>query len=554
VSTDSERARVRSWVDSPLARPAGDPQVRDALGAGFTHDVSGGYRDRGARGFEAGGPADVTAPCSVLAELTGQALEAGVGRLTDDELVGVLRAARRVASWQQAVELAAVAELAERRAAEPSGQGPRPAERVSAEVAAALTLTSRAADTEVALATGLSRLDAVGTALRRGEIDLARASVFVEELAGLDCLQASVLADRHVFGAGGRTTAQLRQLLRRAVLAHDPEAVRRRQRAARQDARVETWQEGSGNGAIAGRELPADRAILADRHIRALARALQHAGMPGTLEQISAEVFLALLTGQSPESLMGTTGQQGDVAYPAAAQPPPAPGPGWSWPAGPLGNLHLTMPLSTWLCLTDNPGEVAGHGALDAWSCRELANALVGQPGTRYCLTITTPDGNPLGHACTRTPLPGAVQPSPSRSGPERAPPRGSPDDTIPAPAAAWVSGLTVHWLETGTCAHPRETKAYAPARLLDHLIKVRNPTCTAPGCRRPAHRCDVDHIVPYDQGGRTCECNTHPACRRHHRLKGSAGWQLEMPEPGILAWRLPHGRTYVTRAEPYPI
>lgn len=555
MSADSERARIRSWVDSPLARPTGEPRVQDALGAGFTHDVFGGYRERGARGFEAGGPADVTAPCSVLAELTGQVLEAGFGRLTDDELVGVLRAARRVASWQQAVELAAVAELAERRAAQPSGEGPRPAERVSAEVAAALTLTSRAADAEVELATGLSRLEAVGTALRRGEIDLARASVFVEELAGLDWLQASVLAGRHVFGAGGRTTAQLRQLLRRAVLAEDPEAVRRRQRTARQHARVETWPEGSGNGAIAGRELPADRAILADRHIRALARALQQAGMPGTLEQISAEVFLALLAGQSPESLMETAGQQGDVADPAAAQlPPAAASPGWSWPTGPLGTVHLTMPLSAWLYISDKPGEVAGHGALDAWSCRELAGMLVGQPGTRYCMTITNPDGHPLGHACTRTPPPGLAQPSPSRSGPERAPPRGSCDHTISAPAAAWIGGLTVHWLETGTCAHPRETKAYAPTRLLDHLIKVRNPTCTAPGCRRPAHRCDVDHVVPYHQGGRTCECNTHPACRRHHRLKGSPGWELEMPEPGILAWRLPHGRTYVTCGEPYPI
>ncbi len=543
-----------SWVDSPQARPASDTRVRDALGAGFTHDVSGGYPERGARGFEGGGPADVMAPCSVLAELTGQALEAGVERLTDDELVGVLRAARRVASWQQAVELAAVAELAERRVAEPSGQGPRPAERVSAEVAAALTLTSRAADAEVALASGLSRLDAVGTALRRGEIDLARASVFVAELAGLDSLLASVLADRHVFGAGGRTTAQLRQLLRRAVLAEDPEAVRRRQRAARQDARVETWPEGSGNGAIAGRELPADRAILADRHIRALARALQQAGMPGTLEQISAEVFLALLTGQAPGSLLGSTGQQGDVAYPAAAQPPPEPALGRSWPTGPLSTVHLTMPLSTWLSISDRPGEVAGYGALDAWSCRGLASTLAGQSGTRYCLTVTTPDGYPLGHACTRTPPPGAAQPPPSQSGPERAPPRGGPDDAIPASAAAWVGGLTVHWLETGACSHPRQTPAYRPGRLLEHLVKARNPTCTAPGCRRPAQRCDIDHVVPYHQGGRTCECNTHPACRRHHRCKGSRGWQLAMPEPGILAWQLPHGRTYVTRADPYPI
>jgi hypothetical protein len=555
VSAVSKRARIRSWVDSPLARPTDEPRVGDALGAGFTHDANGGYRERGARGFEAGGPADVMAPCSVLAELTGQALEAGMVRLTDDELVGVLRAARRVASWQQAVELAAVTELAERRAAEPSGPGPQPAERVSAEVAAALTLTSRAAEAEVELATGLARLDAVRTALRRGELDLARASVFVEELAGLDWLRASALADRHVFGAGGRTSLQLRHVLRRAVLAEDPEAARRRQRGARQDARVETWSEGSGNGAIAGRELAADRTILADRHIRALARALQQEGMPGTLEQISAEVFLALLTGQAPDSLLAATRQPGAAIDPAAAQAPPAPAPGRFWPTGPLGTVHLTMPLSTWLCINDKPGEVAGHGALDAWSCRELAKVLASQAGSRYCLTVTSPDGYPLGHACTSKPPPIPPQRPPpgASSGPQRAPPL-SPPAMLPAAAASWASGLTIHWLESGKCSHPRETSGYVPGRLLNHLVKVRNPTCTAPGCRRPAQRCDVDHVVPYDQGGRTCECNTHPACRRHHRLKGSAGWHLEMPEPGILAWRLPHGRTYVTRGEPYPI
>jgi hypothetical protein len=26
-----------------------------------------------------------------------------------------------------------------------------------------------------------------------------------------------------------------------------------------------------------------------------------------------------------------------------------------------------------------------------------------------------------------------------------------------------------------------------------------------------PAVKCDSDHTQPYDQGGRTCECNTGP-------------------------------------------
>ncbi len=608
---NSGNAGITGWVDFVAARPAGEPAVRDVVGAGFTHAADGPYPQRGARGFEAGGPADLMAPCSVLAELTGQVLEAGVGRLSDDELVGVLRAARRVVSWQQAVELAAVAELTARRAAEPANQGPGPAERASAEVAVALTLTGRSADLLSNLAVGVRRLTDVDAALRRGEIDIAKASVFVEELAGLDWLHASVIACQHRLAATGLTTGQLRQLLRRAVLSVDPAAVRRRQQKARQDARVETWSEGSGNGAIAGRELPPARTLLADRHIRALAQALRRAGMPGTLDQICAEVFLALLSGESPESLLAAAQQgmsaddsvrhaasSGDVTPPQAgpgddtsgrpnghgagepgmqeaggpekcvtARPCEVPGSvglGLSWPRGPLGTVHLTMPLSAWLGVTNNPGEVAGRGVLDAWSCREIASLLAARPGTRYCLTVTTPDGHPLGHGCTRTPPPGPALPGPappweSSPGPAQTRPvphgleRPAPGGPISS-AGAWVSSLAVNWLESGSCSHARETKNYVPGRLLGHLIKVRNPTCTAPGCRRPAQQSDLDHVIPYDRGGRTCECNCHPACRRHHRCKGSAGWHLEMPEPGILVWRLPHGRSYLTRPQPHPI
>ena len=581
---NSGNAGIANWVDFQPARPAGEPAVRDVIGPGFTHGANGPYPELGARGFEAGGPADLMAPCSVLAELTGQALEAGYGRLSDDELIGVLRAARRVVSWQQAVELAAVAELTARRAAEPASPGPRPAERASAEVAVALTLTGRSAASLSDLAAGVRRLTDVDTALRQGEIDIAKASVFVEELGGLDWLHASVIACKHRLAATNLTTGQLRQLLRRAVLSVDPHAVRRRQHRARQDARVETWSEGSGNTAIAGRELPPARTLLADRYVRALAEALQQAGMPGTLDQVCAEVFLALLSGEPPESLLAAAHhrESGDDSMQHAAQPndttPAKGGPGDdkvggpgectaeerrethgtidaapSWPRGPLGTLHLTMPLSAWLGITNSPGEVAGRGILDAWSCREIASLLAGRPGTQYCLTVITRDGHPLGHACTRSVPPGLARHGPE---PPREPP--GPDRLAPAGAissvTAWTSSLTMNWLESGPCSHARETKNYVPGRRLAHLIKVRNRTCTAPGCRRPARQSDIDHVIPYAQGGLTCECNCQPLCRRHHRCKGSAGWRLEMPEPGVLVWRLPHGRSYVTRAQPYPV
>jgi len=577
----ADSAEVRNWVDFPPARPTvSEPEDPEAIEAGFTHSAYDPYSVAGASAFEAGGPADLMPPCSVLAELTGQALDAGLERLTDDELIGVLRAARRVLSWQTAVELAAVAELVARRDTQKQDFGPRPAERASAELAVALTLTSRSADLLMELATGVERLPDVAAALARGDIDRARAAVFVEELACLPWLRACWIAAQHMPIAAELTTTQLRNRLRRAVLAEDPDAARRRQREARRDARVETWPERSGNTGMEARELPSAAALLADRHISALAKALKAAGMPGTFDQIRAEVFLALLTGQPPDSLLpdrladtvgdgvarptrftspaddaGTTGQAGTGG-----------GGGLSWPSGPLGTVHLTMPISSWLGLTGSPGQIAGYGPADAWTCGELASSMASRPGTRYCLTLATPDGRPLGHACAKTPPPGPMSPAePARAGPAPPgpeppgpqPPQPGPAEPEPAwPTAVrtWLASMKIEWLASGECDHSRETAAYRPGRLLDHLLKVRNPTCTTPRCSRPAERCDIDHVIPYDQGGRTCECNCHPACRRHHRCKGSEGWHLDMPAPGVLAWRLPHGRTYLTIASPYPV
>jgi len=31
-------------------------------------------------------------------------------------------------------------------------------------------------------------------------------------------------------------------------------------------------------------------------------------------------------------------------------------------------------------------------------------------------------------------------------------------------------------------------------------------------------------------------------------------GWQLEQPEPGVLVWRTPAGRTYTTIPAEYPV
>ena len=56
------------------------------------------------------------------------------------------------------------------------------------------------------------------------------------------------------------------------------------------------------------------------------------------------------------------------------------------------------------------------------------------------------------------------------------------------------------------------------------------------------------------DLGGRTCECGLAPLCRRHHRAKQAPNWGLTQDQPGVMTWQLPHGRTYQTTPDPYPV
>ena len=102
------------------------------------------------------------------------------------------------------------------------------------------------------------------------------------------------------------------------------------------------------------------------------------------------------------------------------------------------------------------------------------------------------------------------------------------------------------------TMQHTQAEDRYRPSRRLRHLIKARNTTCTAPGCGRRAARCDIDHTHPHHDGGRTCECNLAPLCRHHHRCKQADGWRLEQPQPGVLVWHTPAGRTYTTTPTQY--
>ena len=96
----------------------------------------------------------------------------------------------------------------------------------------------------------------------------------------------------------------------------------------------------------------------------------------------------------------------------------------------------------------------------------------------------------------------------------------------------------------------------YRPGADLTRLVQARDQTCTFPGCRQPAARCDLDHREPYDHGrsgeGQTCEANLHCLCRHHHRAKTEGRWKVTYDRAtGVSTWTSPLGPTYARHPQP---
>ena len=113
--------------------------------------------------------------------------------------------------------------------------------------------------------------------------------------------------------------------------------------------------------------------------------------------------------------------------------------------------------------------------------------------------------------------------------------PRDRPGDTAPGPvspppalgsqARTFIQrlGVTITPLAAGTCEHRNQEPGYTLSPRLRHLIAARTVYCCAPGCRRPAARCDFDHTIPYRPAAAAanatsgpCAAATTGANRRH--------------------------------------
>jgi Domain of unknown function (DUF222) len=510
-------------------------------------------------GFAQGGQADTMGPGPLLATVmhtvTGED-GAGLVGCSDDQLMGIISASQRLASRAAWTEMAAIREYAARHS------GSRPADEFApVELGYELHLSGQSAAQQMQYALAVaSRLPATFAALAAGQIHPVHLRIIEDETRFLtdgDAAKADAVLSRQ---APGLTFGEVRYAARKLVLKLDPEAARKRKEAARGEAHVRRFREDSGNAGMVARELPSDEVLASWQHVEQRALELRAAGMPGTLRELRVRAYLDLLQERdSRDQPAGPVRTNGGAVANAPDQPPPdsdppggaepddpdpgngpdgsggnggpGPVPGLGRGAGPslAALVTITIPWDTWQGRSDTPGEADELGPLDADDARDLAAAAARHPHTRWCFTVLNPDGTAAAHGC----LFGRHPPNTGPPGPHN---------------------LTMTPVARDPCDHAHAEVGYHPSRKLAHLIRARSATCTAPGCRRPATRCDLDHTVPWDQGGLTCECDLAPLCRYHHRCKQAEGWHLEQLEPGVLVWRTPAGRTYTITPTEYPM
>jgi len=148
--------------------------------------------------------------------------------------------------------------------------------------------------------------------------------------------------------------------------------------------------------------------------------------------------------------------------------------------------VNVTIDLPTLLGLSENPGQLAGYGAIPASVARALAS------DGKWKRFITDPQTGAL--------------------------------------------------LDYG-----RET--YQPPQALIDFLIARDRTCRFPGCRRSAALSDLDHAQSWEEGGTTSLDNLGALCRRHHQLKTHGGWGIESRADGSCTWTSPLGKIYQTPA-----
>jgi hypothetical protein len=181
-------------------------------------------------GFAQGGQADTMTPgpllSTVVHTVTGEDGQ-GLPGCSDDQLLGIISAARRQAARDEWTAMAAIAEYASRHS------GTKPLDEFAAdELGFELHLTPLSAAEQMHYATTVAtRLPQTFAALAAGRIHAVHLRIIEDETSILSDEDAAT-ADKHLAEAApGMTFGEVRSAAHKLVLKLDPEAVRKRKEA-----------------------------------------------------------------------------------------------------------------------------------------------------------------------------------------------------------------------------------------------------------------------------------------------------------------------------------
>ena len=336
-------------------------------------------------------------------------------------------------------------------------------EGAEAELRAALMLTRRAANMELALAEILrERLPSVLEALRSGLIDRRRATVIANKTLHLPEADARALCDEVLPIAPDMTTGQLRARIDRRCIEHNPTEAKDRFEEARASRGVSAELADDGTATLTATGLMPDKVVNFMDRLTRTAFALKTVEEPRTRDQIRADIFEDIMMGED-----ATEGRSRKAI------------------------VDIRIGLTTLMGLDDKAVELLGFGPVIADIGRGVAAR-----------------GIEAGNAEWRF--------------------------TVKDKSARAVTGLTQR----------------RPSAKLRRTVESRDKSCIFPGCRAPATNCDLDHRIPYSEGGLTHEDQLAPLCRHDHVIRHT-GWFHEPNPNGGHTWTSPIGSTHVTARSP---
>ncbi|MDP1721474.1 MAG: DUF222 domain-containing protein [Candidatus Nanopelagicaceae bacterium] len=419
----------------------------------------------------------------VLAEI----LDIDPFALSQSERIDYLAALERQTSWLQAAMQRAIVAVA---GDEPSRTddlwgGVDEAERE--DVATALRLSGSTAQSRIDIArTLVNHLPNTCSALSTGEISPSHATVIARETAsairdGLSPLAIHIIEEKALSHAEFHTPSQVANKVRSTLAKFAPEDFENAVTAARDTRRISCYRESNGMSTIVA-ILPAEDAQLVMSAIESFVlleskdanSAVNHAD-----DVILDSEFALERDGRSMDM------KRADALTSIAAWILAQETSDVRQHRRPI-TINVTVDLPTLMGLTENPGQLAGYGAIPA----SLARTLAAEGKWRRFIT---------------DPITGAL-------------------------------------LDFGR-------ESYEPPQALVDFLLARDRTCRFPGCRAPARSGDLDHAQSWESGGETTVQNLGALCRRHHRLKTHGGWQLKSEMDGSCLWTSPHGKQYTVPA-----